>query len=1022
MSQEITQKPRVTRIQRFQSFQTGEYWRSLVDHEDEYIVKGDLLLIESIRYADDTAHTVILRAHPRHYGNTWYQETVGDDGTKRRVYKGDLKEHRFLVQDFLSKFEWVDKEDAEQERRREIDDIQGRVRQIQEDLASSQNNRDKFLALAAAAEATEESDDEEVSTIKTQPIETAADSTSLVPTSLTSEMSLTSAIQSGITKEKIEQFKQLADREARVAKVQADWIMSMTKKISETLNEVMPYYREQAAAALARTEDVRAYVKGLNQGIESLELYIGEDVEINYIAAGKSAPEDVPLAIMQRKLAMDEELSVWADVGEHFDFTKQEIFREKLRESPALVNQIFPTERCIVSMASTKRWIDYGDAWVNNAKNQQNKNVFLLLRDGENLYQIYSPVESHLGSARLFPSNNEGLDKFRGIDGSTIQVQDVRYTDKLETYEKMALHYKRFLILLCGLDHRLNLFGSFYPGPKNFEFVKAEFQERYFRFIHDDDGEGMLPLEDRPSFAEWIADMNAYTRVGSRVLGNWHAAMDPDSAPGAYRARDGRGNPNRTADPVEDFGVAIPYSSGERKELFVDVPCKQYSYATSKDRFFNVKTKLNEAGRFSYLCLDAVNTEELKWYINDRNSRKDFLAYIQLFKAAVQLVEQERAKESGTRRALKQALLDGKVTEAHEADDIVDRTVIAWRASNSGAPLPDFDTISSKDKKALLNQMYLLAGNAQSRVQEIEKFAREKGYEPLRLVTSGSAKLTLYAAPTAEEQDSRLTEFIWVHRWVLATKKTSGYSIASESWAELPRKAASETVVYEWPLAASWIKEQGPFVSAPEKKRMFDIAESFEQHVADWVRGDSEWSARMNRTWSALREELSKGSVVSPSLVLPFGLYVTRGTVRFLAIGSTSAEYALLHHLYKDQQEKDWIEAMYPQIYRDKKSARERFAQNKNKPKLFLCSVSKNFSYDDSGLVGYQVDVHGIDITWNKGYNNIDEFLEKWIEERHEKTPAVWLPETIRNTPKYFSGLLNALNIEDHYQRESRER
>ncbi|MDH8292286.1 hypothetical protein QIG75_27625, partial [Klebsiella pneumoniae] len=83
---------------------------------------------------------------------------------------------------------------------------------------------------------------------------------------------------------------------------------------------------EMSAAALAKTEDVREYVDKLQSGIQSIFLYTGEGVEIVPVKKGESAARDIPLTFVQRKLIVEEELAVWADLDEWFDFRSTELF------------------------------------------------------------------------------------------------------------------------------------------------------------------------------------------------------------------------------------------------------------------------------------------------------------------------------------------------------------------------------------------------------------------------------------------------------------------------------------------------------------------------------------------------------------------------------------------------------------------------------------------------------------------------------------------------------------------------
>lgn len=104
---------------------------------------------------------------------------------------------------------------------------------------------------------------------------------------------------------------------------------------------MLPYFEEVAAASLATTEEAMEYVKKIHDGVGSLELYTGKDVEVVNIVKGESAPSHLPLQVVQAKLMVDEELAVWCDLDSWFDFSDMEKFHETLRTSPGLVEQIF---------------------------------------------------------------------------------------------------------------------------------------------------------------------------------------------------------------------------------------------------------------------------------------------------------------------------------------------------------------------------------------------------------------------------------------------------------------------------------------------------------------------------------------------------------------------------------------------------------------------------------------------------------------------------------------------------------
>ncbi|WP_338811165.1 hypothetical protein V2V90_23805 (plasmid) [Agrobacterium leguminum] len=930
--------PQVARLERFYSLEAGQYWRAQRDIPEEGITAGTVLLIKSIRWVDDAAHTIILRSHPSVHGKSAYVEIPQEDGSARRSWI-KFEEHRFLLDNFLTAFEF--EPDFERVRGEEINQARSKIDALQMELLEAQ--QDPAILAAVVDTAMEEQARKDAAKAEgdgqpapSLPVHTSAASRDLAGMA---QASLADALQSGITPERIETLRAAASREHQVATIKANWIKDKTSGISEAVAALTPFYEEKAAAALARTEDVRTYVAKMLRGIETLDLYVGKDVEVETIREGVAAPRDIPLTFVQKKLLMDEELAVFTDVDEWFDFSKVDLFFDALRTHDELVNQIFPTERCVLVMATTRRHIDYGDKWTNHVRNEANREVFLLVRNGWNIHRVFSPVESHLGASRLFPSQDDQKRPFRGFDGSEIKFDDVAYTDRLAAYEMQALHYKRFLVLACGLDHRSKLFGDFYDGPPTFDFVSIAFQDRYCRFLHDDDGAGFLPGEDRPDVFTWIKSRNAYLRSGSRVLCNWRSLMDPTTAPSAcfaYRRDTGF---DRRYEPAENISLAIAYR--EAQSICVDVAVSGYSYSRRGDgnRTFNCKVNLTKApgSRWghteeAYLCLDAVKPEELHWYIHNRGARRDHIAYIRFFKHALKHVQAERAAEADTRRRLRQALADGRVATGEDAEAIIDQAVVAWRAANRGKPLPAFDGETPPDSwKSLLDQMYMLAGEGARMVEDIATFARDIGLAPLRLILSGEAKTVLYAAPSPDECDDRLEPYAWVHRITVERGKTKMLEKARR-WARLPRLAVSETTLHEWEAAAEWSQRHSDFSSPDHKARVLATAGGFAETLRPISGRLSEGEhAMLLMDWTAVRDEMTDGAryVQNPSIAVPFGIVRDRDwrELRYLCIASSNA-HVILYRLAPSETARENVRKAFVSIYQNKSAARERFARD----------------------------------------------------------------------------------------------
>ena len=1030
----VTPSAEVSRIERFQALLPGRYWRSLKDFKNEHITKGSVLLLQSLRYVDDKPHTVILRAHPSHYGMS-VQVAIDQNNPDRGYRIGKLTEHRFLLKDFLENFEF--EPDATQVRATEVKAVQGKIALLQNELLEAQANPGKMTEIVSGLlqkqtqENASSSDEVPGASIgkdtEEQDASTALMSPSGSVVAAITEQSLCGTLKGEVTEELVDSLKTAASREHQIATVKANWIKAKTAEISDTLLTLTPFFEEQAAAALAQTEDVRSYADKIIQGIESLDLYIGKGVEVETICKGLSAPATEPLTLMQRKLLMDEELALWADVNEAFDFEKESVFFQALRKHPEFIAQVFPTERCVVMLAVTQRVIEYKDPWVAAAKNAENRKVFLLIRDGQNIHRVFSPVESHLGAARLFPSKDEQDRIFTGIDGEMVKFEDVAYTDKLALHEVHALHYKRLLILLAGLDHRLKLFGNFYPEAASLSFVSMDFQKEHLRFIFDDAaqtlGEDLLPV------GEWIRQKNAYLRPSSRVLCAWNVLMTPETAPAAYKVSHyghRASEAYKVYSPEADFDVLTVHKSGS--DLTVSIPISGFALSTSARRTFNCRVNLSrfeaqDMGSLGYLCLDAVSPEELRRYLNSRKDRQNHVFYIRFFKRALQFVEAERAEERPAREALLEALRRGNIASGAYALELVDQAVMAWRAKNSGASLPKVSEQQSKDWKALLDQMYALARQDGGLIEKVQAIAEKEKLAPLRLVLTGQAKHVLYAAAAPSAQDNRLQAHAWVWRMPLASGKT-GLNVKSRKWVRLERACAAETTVHEWPEESSWVERPSAFISLEQKADRLQYAQQFENALKEIsCTMTEETFKRYFENWHQVRYAANRTSriVINPKLAVPFGLILNKeGTsARYIGI-AVDRPHALLYKLAPNDAYRAAIKKEFISLYRNKTSATESFESNLEIQELHsLIKVGMSLQKEATG--GFFVESK----TLGYSHLSIEETpdprlaprLTQWLSnlQRYDENKKIWLCPSVEHTKGSIIDELLGIKLPEGY-------
>lgn len=929
MSGQTNKPPDDEAAQDFIELHQGSYWRARRRMKEtasgDKIPKGRMLMLESIRDVDQQAHTIILRGHPSEF----------------KEHYTDVQ-YRFLVQDFLDGFELVPEDEARAIRQQELAGVQQEVQDIQERIALAARNPETMKDhVDAGVKEWEKEQKLKIGSTAALPVPNSTESVSLV----------------GLDATRVDNMKLALRRVGKVAELQGEWMKQQSTALATRIKEMTPYFAEAAAAALAKTEDVRAKIEKLYRGIASLDLYVGKDVDVVEIRRGESAPPEEPLTVKQSKLYMDEEISVWADVDENFDFHNVDIFLKKLAESKTLADQLFPTQRSLICMAVRRENKDYGttDPWAAARMNERNKAVFLLVRDGENIFQVWSPVESHLRAGRLFPTRREideifeeqGFWNFKTDSRETEQINfmDTRYTDKLSEHEMVALHYKRFLILMAGLDHRLDLFGRFYPEPKGMNFVSQRFVQKYMVMLSDEATDApQLTGDVLPDFSEWITSRNEYLRSGSRVMGFWRNCMTVEAAPGVWeRESYHRDRPTRQYDSVDDFSVIVAFREG--KNILAKVPVEGKTQVEYKDRTFDATVNLSiySGHHFGFLVLDAVKAADLDYYIHSRIERRNHVAYIRLFKHAAEYLRKEEQAEAAPRAAMMKALADGGIAEGAEAEQIVDKAVIAYRAAKRGAALPQVPD------RPLLDQMFEIS-RGDRRIEQAENYALDNHLTPLRLTVTGKSVLHLYCAPHPDERDDRLYPHAWVKCLTLYAQK-KGLGLSNTTWKTLPLKDASETVLKEWPVAAEWAGKVSP-VRYEEKQRWLKIIDdSRTGKAADFITrplSADEWEHRF-RAWRLKRESMQEAMrrrvVVNPGLVIPVALtYKQPGedgeapTLKILCIGTSNVEY-WLYHSAPTPELKAALVHEYSDVYNLKQAARDRLKESKG-PKITLHTLN----------------------------------------------------------------------------------
>ena len=893
----------VEKLQRFVALKGGQFWVAKKNFKKKDISAQEVLMLAGVDYVDDKPHTVRVRLHP----------------SKTTEWKTEVK---FLVDKFMSSFEWISEDEAAAVRDAEVKAIQDKLNTEQENLKTACSDVNELDRMIAKDNATE-------SGAKNLPVKQRIVDATVI--SAIKTQNFTSLMQTGLTPSSVDEVKRGMEDQRDIAVKRSEWIQERTNLLSEIASEMTPFFEEKGAIALAQTQDMRDHIDNLMKGIGNLNLYVLKNVEIERLKKGKSAPEDEKLTLTQRVLYMDEELAVYEDINDQFDCRDRELFWSSIGKHQRLIDQIFPANRCVVAIATTRKIHDYHDQGYNTMEveslQRENQTRFLLIRDGENVHLVLSPELWHRYTLTLFPTSNESNAPFKGIDGREITYRDLEYTSALKKHERIALGYKRMLILLCGLDHNHQLFGKFYDGNPSVEFMSEGFQERYFNFIYDEEGRGLLPSYCPVSIYDWAKEMNNEIGPGSRVILRWRSLFLTHSIPGCFERPNAwntsRGNsPDIQYTPTNDDknGFIEGHLIKNDGNLCMEIPVSGRTLKGDKRSFnskLNMSIAMRHTDRFDYLCVDRLNPEDATFYLNHRPSRVLNISGIRMLKRAIKMAEDDREYEKPVRDKLLEAVMSGGVSEDKEtAIRLIDRGIARYKCAH-----PRQDVLALLDNKkafnSLCDQLFQLSGKGRDLVDDIREKEKSTGRNLLQVTLLANGQHCAYSTPLPAEIDNRLEPFAWVARTRYKALK-KGVSAMKTTFSVKGKVTNSETTIYQSDdyEAGGSIPKQ--IFTSPNAKAVFfeDIDNSDTQSFFNELKtGTTGWGDidKVIDAYIRHRKRLTLGSkqVMEPTVQVLLGALITgNGNLWKFGMRCRTWEYICL--LYTSPSPRDGLLSRMP--------------------------------------------------------------------------------------------------------------
>jgi hypothetical protein len=297
----------------------------------------------------------------------------------------------------------------------------------------------------------------------------------------------------------------------------------MQKEIEDLAKDFAVTAKQLALPDLVQLDKVKKALGVVEDRIFTLELYCGLQETVKQIADGEPAKIDEPVRIMQQLLYMDEECLFDYDDG-GMDFEKLSEFDDWVVK-PENLNRLAHYPRCIVGFRVRRYKKDrgpcatLGEAWIRMRMDEADMETYLLIRNGQKVYRIASPVDF---SPRLIPKRDElGEEQFKKIDSwnrdkepEKIGPDHIEYDDHVEKLDDAIKHYNRVIILLQGMFDRSKIFWP-HVGVK---LTRDDHMNEWVKCIRDE--EDGLP-NNSVTWDAYRDQVNKTIRKGKRVWSKW---------------------------------------------------------------------------------------------------------------------------------------------------------------------------------------------------------------------------------------------------------------------------------------------------------------------------------------------------------------------------------------------------------------------------------------------------------------------------------------------------------------------
>ena len=687
-------------------------------------------------------------------------------------------------------------------------------------------------------------------------------------------------------------------------------------QISKRHSALQTLIQEQALILKAKTAILTRQIEMAQEAIYMINAYLGQDEEIIRIKSGEPAPEDEKIVVRQQVLFMDEESAAAADYAKRggLDFKEVGEFDKWICEEEHL-KQVLPETKGVVAIKPRRDSKFYDDnPFINSELNRQNKCLYILIRNGDNLYRIYTTLwvdEVFLPRKdefeHFFYESHTNWDTHETVR-EPLTPGSAKYMQAMDKAEAKKRRFYTALIMIQGLLDRTKVF---HPLPANEPINICNLEgQKYVTLRYD--AENLLGT-GRPDFKKWLNAVNGELEVGCRIIGEFEGYYagrrelhERQGTKHAYRpASDGIYVIDRK---VDERSFRFLYKSDHNNWRGQNPNAPRVSYLIYKDDDFIIN-------------IDSVTVADIEFYIRSRTNRHHYINMIPLLKAALAIKKKEAEEEAPFRK-----LLIGVIAGKHDvsfarAERSVDTLIKWWKFKTR-----EHRALLSEDAKAL-RMIVAEFGRRMSLDNEALVEAHEQAVEKL----CDDRTLAIFYRPDRSYAVLRCenSENVWVQEeiWRLCADAQLGITLATtdgeniirfdcgvfvrrtslKEWTVVDKRHESWQLVWNNPRWNGWLIGARPqeHLTDTERKQAADFALA---ELADMVANMHEWSEFLDGRRDRDRKPWLKPAalVADPedeSVCLYYLQYHASITKRFITSRTESPECAYVRVRWEKKQD-----------------------------------------------------------------------------------------------------------------------